>query len=793
MSKNNDINSDVDLKIVGQIISAIGVLNIFPSGEEAGKFLIPLMNSVPGCHAVNICLRWSKYSIGDINGEQCDLCKKQHSGQFSCGLVEQDGVFVYPLETVVQIYGYLIVSVDVESNYKKYEPFVRNLCNAFALILENSRQKKELQQSAEILEQRVKERTEELDRYFSSSLDLLCIADTDGYFHRLNPEWEKTLGYMLADMEGKKFLDFVHPEDKESTLDAMKKLSSQDNILNFMNRYRCKDGSYRWMEWKASPFGSMIYAVARDITERMQAEVELITSKEKYRIAVLDLNDAQVFSKVGSWKWDIKNNEVSWSDEMYRIFGIDKHSYTGRLGDVISKVIHPDDLHIVLPSNASEFAEKKPMEYRIILPDKSIRNIFAKTGDVQTDNDGNIIFLTGTAQDITDRKQSEESLRQAQKRESIVLLAGGIAHNFNNLLLSMMGNVNLAKKRIPADSPAEKNLERSYTAMLRAATLTKQMLSYSGKGKVEIIPIDMGKTVQEHIDLLEASLPKNVRIATDLSPTPVTIKGDPSQIEQIIMNVIINAGEAIGEKQGIVDITVSSVTLNEEALLPYGKLNNQVLKTGEYALFQVKDNGIGMDEETLAKIFDPFFTTNFVGRGLGLAAVSGIVRGHNGGIMVESKKGIGTTFKVIIPIHTPVIEPPKQKVSQQSETIVHTPTVLLIDDEQYVIELIQDIFSDEPYQLLTAKDPSVGVTMYQEQWRTIDVVILDYSMPKMNGRDVLIELRKINPEVKAILSSGYSDEELARLMGNVIPTASIGKPHTPLALLSKISEVLKMQ
>ncbi len=681
---------------------------------------------------------------------------------------QQTKTFQYSFRIKTKELGYIWVEDSITAEYDGSGKHVRSIIHSRDIT-----ERKRLQETHHEIIQ--------------TAMDGFWIADMTGHLLEVNETYCRMSGYNKHEILKMRIQDLTTIETVEETAVHMKIIKEKGDD-RFESRHRRKDGSTFDVEvsvqFQPSEGGRFLIFV-KDITMHKTAEKALQRSQAM-------LTRTENVAHIGSWSWDVATDTVTWSDEMFRITAQDPARGTpsyAKHKDIYS----PKDMAKLdqLVQNALNEGVPYEMELTVIRPGDDIR-ICQAMGFAEMGPDGKVTHLFGTLQDITERKQSEKLLLETQKRESIVALAGGIAHNFNNLLLSMIGNVELAKKRIPFDSPAVKNLERSFTAMQRAATLTKQMLFYSGKGKVEIIAIDLEKTVEEHIDLLEASLLKNVRIAKHLSPTPVTIKGDPSQIEQIVINVLMNAGEAIGEQQGIVDISVSSVTFNEEDLIPFGKLNNQVLKPGEYALLQVTDNGIGMDEETLAKIFDPFFTTKFVGRGLGLAAVLGIVRGHNGGIMVESKKGIGTTFKVIVPVHTPVIEPLKQKVSK-SEKIVHTSTVLLIDDEQFVIELTQDIFSDTPYQLLIAKDPTVGVMMYREQWRTIDVVILDYSMPKMNGKEVLIELQKINPTVKVIMSSGYSEEELARLMSGVTPTASIGKPHTQSAFLSKISEVLEMK
>jgi two-component system cell cycle sensor histidine kinase/response regulator CckA len=371
----------------------------------------------------------------------------------------------------------------------------------------------------------------------------------------------------------------------------------------------------------------------------------------------------------------------------------------------------------------------------------------------------------------------------------LVCLRGGIAHDFNNLLTAMLGNVSLALSRMPDDHPAVKNIERTKTAVERAATLTKQMLAYSGKGRFQILSIDLVKIVQDHLGFFEASLPKNVSIDTHLSPMPVIVKGDPGQIEQIVMNLIINAGEAIGNNNGTVDISVLVMNMSDEAVKPFGRLNGQTLTSGMYAFFQVTDTGVGMSSETLEKIFDPFFTTKFVGRGLGLSAVLGIIRSHNGGITVNSTENSGTIFQVILPLEkSDAID--KQSTGDRFEPNNVSPTILVIDDEDYIIDMTNDILDGVGYKHYSAADPEKAIKLFIEHWRSIELVILDFSMPKMNGKEVLLELRNIKPDIKVIMSSGYSEEELHLLMGDVEPSAIIQKPHHPQNLIALIKNVL---
>ena len=525
-----------------------------------------------------------------------------------------------------------------------------------------------------------------------------------------------------------------------------------------------------------------VSAISIDISQLKSAEKTLRASEAQQRFILESLPVAVYTAPVDA------DRDATWiSGDVKKITGFNSEEYIAE-NDFWRKRLHPEDKDRVLHAYAEKpSAREMILEYRWKCKDGQY--YWFQDRSVLVENESRKEYL-GIIVDITERKKSEQIIRDLQRRESIGVLAGGIAHDFNNLLAVMMGNVSLAKIRMPADHPSVKNLDRTMTAVERAATLTKQMLAYSGKGRFQVIAVNLVKVVQEHLNLFEASLPKNVSLVTHLSSTPVVVKGDPGQIEQIVMNLIMNGGEAIGEKQGVVNIDVSTVTMSAEELIPFGRLNNQELKSGEYALFQVTDNGSGMDEETITKIFDPFYTTKFIGRGLGLSAVLGIIRGHSGGITVTSVEGTGTTFRVILPLHNVAIDALQPK-KQSTEPIGHSPTVMVIDDEQYIVDLAFEIFNEEKYLYFSATDPEKGVQVYKEHWQTIEVVILDYGMPKMNGKEVLIELKKINPTVKVIMQSGYSEDELNHLMGDVKPSAFIQKPYSPKALVSLTTKTLR--
>ena len=404
------------------------------------------------------------------------------------------------------------------------------------------------------------------------------------------------------------------------------------------------------------------------------------------------------------------------------------------------------------------------------------------------DAHGNVIGVLGTYEDITERLRTEEALRQAQKMESLGVLAGGVAHDFNNLLVAMLGQTSLALSKLSPDSAARPHVEKAVKAATSAADLTRQLLAYSGGGQFERRPIQLNTLIQDNLHLFEVAIPKNVQLRSNLAVALPLIEGDTSQLQQVIMNLIINAGEAIGERPGVVTVTTRVQMLHTDDAR-WMKYTGMSLPPGNYVQVDVADSGGGMSADTLARIFDPFFTTKFTGRGLGLAAVLGIVRGHGGGLQVDSDVGHGTTFRLLLPVSTTSLPLMAGPVTRQ-EAHMSGRTILVIDDEQPVRAAVTDILEDSGLSVITAEDGEAGVGVYRERQAAIDLVVLDLSMPGQSGEETLRQLRELNPQVRVILSSGYDRAEVAQRFADRVYSGFIQKPYDDLTLISEIKRYL---
>jgi PAS domain S-box-containing protein len=394
--------------------------------------------------------------------------------------------------------------------------------------------------------------------------------------------------------------------------------------------------------------------------------------------------------------------------------------------------------------------------------------------------------FVGVVRDITERKRLDETLRQSAKLESLGVLAGGIAHDFNNLLTGILGNISLALDAVGDTSPAKEVLEDAIEASERAANLTKQLLAYAGKGRFFIEPTDVSALVREISTLIRSSIPKHVALRLDLQQPLPFVEADVAQLQQLIMNLVINGAEAIPEdRQGTVLVITRSQTVDREFLTAFGA---QDMPPGDYITVSVHDNGIGMDEATLGRIFDPFFTTKFMGRGLGLAAVLGIVRGHKGALKVFSTRGQGTTFRVLLPVTA--AERTKPPVLGTLTGLSGRGLVLVVDDEPIVRKIAATSLKRYGYTVATAENGREGVERFRELHAELKIVILDMTMPVMGGEEALQRMRHINARVPVILSSGYNEVEAVRRFTGKGLAGFIQKPYTAAALAEKIRTIL---
>jgi signal transduction histidine kinase/ActR/RegA family two-component response regulator len=374
-----------------------------------------------------------------------------------------------------------------------------------------------------------------------------------------------------------------------------------------------------------------------------------------------------------------------------------------------------------------------------------------------------------------ERLELEQQIQKTQKLESLGVLAGGIAHDFNNLLSSIMGYADLARLELAAGSPAKEFIEEVLAGSTRAAELTSQMLAYSGKGRFVVEPVLLPDVVNSMTRLLQVSISKKHQLQLHATAESPIVEVDVTQLRQVVMNLIINASEAIGGADGTISVVTGRVHCTREVLSR--TYLNENLPEGDYAFIEVADTGCGMTEVTKARVFDPFFTTKFIGRGLGLAAVLGIVRGHRGAIVLESEVGKGTRFRVLLPISDRELT--ARAPSAGADSWRGTGTVLIVDDEDSVREVASAMVQLLGFETLTAADGRAGVEAFSREPDRFTLVLLDMTMPHLDGEEALHEIRGVRPNACIILSSGYSEQAAVRRFADTlaVPTEFIQKPY----------------
>lgn len=819
-----------------------------------------------------------------------------------------------------------------------------------------------------VTEKALLEKADELEKFFTVALDLLCIADIKGNFIKVNSAWEEILGYSVAELEEKNFVDFVHPEDIQPTKEKMAQLKEEKPVLNFVNRYRTKKGEYRFIEWRSYPVGDLIYASARDITERKQLERSLRESEKSVRdklnnilspqgdignlrlqdiidiesiqsimdyfyaltnigMAIVDLEGnilvkvgfrkicerfhrmhpqarqnciqsdiilsrgvkggeyklykcknnmwdivtpiivggkhlgnlfsgqfffdeenidfdifraqaqkfgfneedyfaalkevprwdrktvhnimqffmtfddifsrlsysnirlvrllserektlkekqkieekllnnekrlsrAHSFANAGSWEYGIEKDFLYWTRECESLFGLKEGEFKGSVEDFM-QFVYPEDRKRITIMNQEviQHQEGKPLEYeyRITRKDGAMRWLRESAGIIK-DERGKPVKKIGLVMDITrhkktekERQELEEQLRQAQKMEAVGRLAGGVAHDFNNMLGVIMGNVELAIKSVQRDDSIHHNLQEILKASRQSITLTGQLLAFARKQTVNPQVLDINSTLGDMLDMFRRLIGENIELIWKPGENVTPVKIDPGQVHQLLANLCVNARDAITDK-GKVYIETRNNIIDES----YTASHFDVMP-GKYVLISVSDDGHGLQSEIIDHIFDPFFTTKDTekGTGLGLSTVYGIVKQNSGYIDVYSKPEQGTTFKIYLPSYEGRVE--EKKVQEPVIDKGGTETILIVEDDVQILSLIRTILEEKGYHVLSAGLPSEALEICKRYDDVIHLLITDLVMPEMNGKELKEAIEQIIPRIKVLFMSGYT-------------------------------------
>ncbi len=524
----------------------------------------------------------------------------------------------------------------------------------------------------------------------------------------------------------------------------------------------------------------------RDVTGKRRAEEALRVSEARFR-SLYNLSPMMLHSVDSSWF--IADVNDYWLERM----GYRREEVLGRpvddfMTDESRARAHEDIQGIV------EEGWSRETPHQFVTKQGEVFDVLV-SAVAQYDAAGSFNRAVGCCVDVSERKRAEEEraklerqMLHAQKLESLGVLAGGIAHDFNNLLVSILGNADLARGHIEEGTPPRVLLEEVVEAGRRAADLCSQLLAYSGSGRFQVQPVDLGEVVRDMVQLLEVSVPKRVELARSFAPNLPSVEVDVTQLRQVIMNLITNAGEAIGDAQGRISVSVDALECDRELL--DGTMFPDEAEPGAYVRLEVSDDGQGMDEATLPRIFDPFFSSKETGRGLGLAATLGIVRGHRGALSVQSKSGAGSTFWIYFPAsHLPAVSLAKPRTEEVAYT--GRELVIVADDEPGVRNVARRVLENAGFRVLLAERGEEAIELFAAHAREAKVVLLDLTMPGPGSKQIIRELRRLDSDVRIVLTSGFDAESTTRrITGAESPDGFLQKPYLGRELVRSIRDVL---
>jgi PAS domain S-box-containing protein len=634
---------------------------------------------------------------------------------------------------------------------------------------------------------------EEKSRYrqvADEASDAIFIVQ-DGRIKFVNKAFTELTGYSEdSGLASQAIEAFVHPDDWDLVKQYhMRRLQGDNTLFRYDFRFIYIDGTVKWTEmnssliiWEGKPAA---LCLVTDFTERKQMEVVLRESEQRLELALEG-------GAIGLWDWNLKTGRAvlgEWATRMRRNVGYEQPPNIRNW----KRAVHPDDWEKVSEVLNGHLSGRLPfyeVEYRMRTKSGEWKWFRSRGKVVEYDKEGKPQRMVGTTLDVSERRKAEEEsdrlkalLFQSQKLEALGTLVGGIAHDFNNMLQVILGYSQLLLEDKKEGDLGYKDLQTIIQAGKGGADLVNKLLAFGQQSPIFPINLDLNHQIRGLIPLIFRTLPEIVKIDVDLTQEPTTIFADPNQIDQVVMNLAINASEAM-PNGGQVKLATTTVTLNDE----YCRSHSGV-KPGKYVMLSLSDTGRGMDKEMLAKIFEPFFSTkqrgSTRGTGLGLSVVQGIVEKQGGHVTCESEPGKGSEFR----IYFPAIESGSttQEKTSSSAQSAGTETILVVEDTPSVAELERQILENAGYTVITANNGHEALEIYQTRRGEISLVILDLIMLEMSGKDCLMELVKIDPSVKVLIASGFSpSDELHKEINPLVK----GFVHKPFGLIQLLDEVV---
>ena len=623
-----------------------------------------------------------------------------------------------------------------------------------------------------------------LEATLDSTHDAILVVDLNRRIIRFNRRYLNTFGFTAGELE-RGGLDFVIATLRDQLEDgyaafAQSRAQWADASTEVLDILRFKDG--RVFERYDAPLQIGSRIVGRVASFRnIGSSARTAEALDQHRTF---LEKAQEVAHIGSWVAELDGSDrLGWSAESHRIFGVPFGQFEG-CSEAFFAFVHPDDREAVRGASRAAVEGGPPydVEHRVVRPDGTVRWVHEQA-DIIHDVQGRPLRMVGTVQDITDRRQLEDQLRQSQKMEAIGRLAGGIAHDLNNALTAIAGYAELTLGEVEPDHPARADVEEIRKAAERAGSVTRQLLTFSRKQLLEPRIFDLNDTITAIGRLLSRLLGPDVRVETRLADSPLPMLGDPGQVEQAVVNLAVNARDAMPSGGQLV-LATSMETVDEQAAR-----TQMPMPAGEYVALRVSDTGHGMSRETQTRIFEPFFTTKDVGKGtgLGLSMVYSTLKQSGGFVFVDSEIDRGTTFRLYFPPapRTPSTAP---SPAGEDERRGHE-TLLVVEDEVAVRNLVTSALRRDGYHLLLATSAEDAITMADTHDGPIDLLLTDATMPGKSGIELASIMIGRRPGLPVIVMSGYTEDTLA-VSGLDPPVALLQKPFTPRDLRQRIREVL---
>lgn len=618
------------------------------------------------------------------------------------------------------------------------------------------------------------------DRMWSVSRDLMIVIDEEGVFRSVSPSWTRILGHPVDQVVGRHFAAFMHPDDIAASEGALSSALGDQELTSYENRLRSIGGDYHRIEWHTSLEDGLVYAYGRDITERRQVEEALSESEEQFRHLVQGVTDYAIYMI------DLEGHVSSWNEGARRIKGYEPDEIIGKH---FSYFYTAEDRAAGEPARALETARQ---EGRFLAEGWRMR----KTGerfrasvviDAIRDDEGRPIGFAKITRDITERERTQreletarEALFQSQKMDAIGQLTGGVAHDFNNLLMAVLSSLELLRKRLPDDPLSQRLLDNAVEGAQRGATLTQRMLAFARRQDLKVDRIDLPQLLAGMNDLVQRSIGPEWPISTGFPLRLPPVRADANQLEMALLNLIVNARDAM-PAGGPILISATREDLAEGAIAR--------LAAGSYVRLVVKDQGSGMDAETLRRATEPFFTTKGVGKGtgLGLPMVHGMAQQIGGTFELQSRAGEGTGAIIWLPVEheEPVAAVPE---IEESRPEVRRLTILAVDDDALVLINTAALLEDLGHEVIEAESAVIALDVFRSR-EDIDLVVTDQAMPGMTGVDLIAALDDIRPDTPTIIASGYG--EGVEMPGREV--VRLSKPFNQVRLAKAIAEVMESE